>query len=187
MDSKSNEKREDLLNMDCSDTISIPVILDAMKEINKYSSKIYYHGEIVEYSFIINSGCSLSNLNDLENLLSYKLPDDYRELMSSSNGLSLTSYAKILNTEEIYRTRSIYGFYPENMLIVADCYNSEVQILIDMAAKCENCMYVIDAIADDFFYSLNCNFTMFLNRFILAYGSDFWNWNKTQSSILKIT
>ena len=175
----------DDFNMDCSDIMTIPIILNSIREINRCRSKIYYYGRIIDYNFIINGDLSLGELELLEKSTNSKLPHDYKEFLMTSNGLTMSSGARLLDINEIYYLRELYD-YPRNILIIGECYSSELQIAIDLNGSSENCMYVIDVVADDYFYSINCDFTTFLNRFILSYGSDFWEWSKTISNILKI-
>lgn len=172
-------------DIDISDTIEIESILNTLRKVNKYNSKIYYHGSLIDYYFQINEGAHISKLTQLKKDFK-NLPDDYIKFLSLSNGISLQEYGTIYTLNEIYETKKLYDFYSKDILIIGDCFNSEVQIAIYLNKKIKNQIYVIDAINDDYFYSLNCNFTNFLNRFIISYGSDFWNWNKTLSNIPKI-
>lgn len=65
-------------------------------------------------------------------------------------------------------------YYPKNLIVVAT-YCSSVYICINLTEKDDKYMYITEGGMEKA-YSLRCNFTEFLNRFINCYGSCFWDW-----------
>jgi len=44
-------------------------------------------------------------------------------------------------------------------------------------------MYIVDIKADKYFHRLSCDFRTFLDRFIMTYGSTFWEWGAVSTNI----
>lgn len=170
-------------NYDCSDIISIDIILQCLNSI-EHNNKIYYHGLNINYDFSLNNAIDLCKINELEESISYKLPDDYKEFMLKSNGINLSNYARLFDIDTIYSYRKIFDCYSANMLLIGECYSGSAHILIELNSL--NIYVLNDIIGDDYFQALNCNFTEFLNRFTITYGFDFWNWGGKISNYPKI-
>lgn len=157
--------------------ICIKDIVDVVKEVHLSQSKIYNYGYLNECQFNCNEAASLEMIKKFELSLGYKLPEDYEEFLQIANGIRLNT-GNIFSTERCVQTRNIFTDYPTNVLVVADCWEGDIQVAIDLKAPREKCMYAIDPIGEEYFYSLDCSFAEFLNRFIQCYGYDYWNWGK---------
>lgn len=183
MDTNDNNINLGIDNIDCSDNISISSILNSITEINKHNYKIYYFGMLVDYRFRLNDKAEKNKLNHLKEEF-ITLPSDYIEFLSLTNGMSLAVNGNLYSINEIHEVREMYDFCPDNILLIGETYNSGVQIAINLSKNENECMYIFDSINNaEYFHSLNCGFTDFLNRFIVCYGSDYWNWEKTLSDI----
>lgn len=154
---------------------SINSIVELLKDINSTNSKVYHHGMLLDYKFALQEPATEKIITDLETKVGSLLPSDYKQFLMVSNGMILHPEARICSVHEILEFHTAFD-YPKNMIVVATCLGSFLHIAINLNAKKEKCIYVIEPIGDEFFYSINCSFTEFLNRFIVSYGSDYWNW-----------
>ncbi|MCG3089296.1 SMI1/KNR4 family protein [Sporosarcina cyprini] len=168
----------------CDDTgflhsLRIKKVLMSLRQSNEVAvrTQTYYHGELVDYGFGMREGASLKEVNCLEQKIGYDLPSDYKEFLLHTNGLSFKHYdAEIFSVEDVLSTRSIFT-YPDSMLAIASSMSSQLHIMIHL--KDPLSMYAIDPIADESFTCIGNNFTEFLNRFVMCYGADYWNWSRS--------
>ncbi|MCE4051399.1 MULTISPECIES: SMI1/KNR4 family protein [Bacillaceae] len=177
----SEENMEEYFN------INIKSILKALTETK--NTEIYYYGSKVEYGFNFKKGATDKEISYLENKIGYKLPNDYKEFLQYTNGLKFRHYdAKISDIEDMLESYEIFD-YPDYMVVIGTSLSSQLQIAINLLTnEDDNRIYVVDPIADDYFVSINSNFTEFLNRFLSSYGSDYWNWGiDSTNKILKNT
>ena len=156
--------------------VDIQKIFDLLGCINNSNSKTFHYGELKEYFF--NFSIPASD-EDISSLLHYfnKLPSDYLQFLRYTNGLKLSDEtgSELYPIKKLIEINKIFE-YPKNFIIIGSCFDTEVHFLIDMLQSESKCIYVGEPIGSDFAYSLNCNFTVFLMRYISCYGSDFWSW-----------
>jgi len=133
----------------------------------------------IEYSFNLSEGCEVDIVNALERDVGFMLPDDYRQFLSNTNGVGLSGHtsSRFCTIEEIYSIRSLSWTYSKEFLAVGTCADSTMHIALKgEGSKADNNIYVIDVMAERNFRCLNCSFIDFFNKFIMSYGSVFWDW-----------
>lgn len=172
-------------NLELNDKITVPVIIDAMKQINKTGSKIYRAGSILDYGVSLDSPCSNEQLEELENCIGYKLPADYRQFLLLTNGLRLSSLfvsSRFFCLEELYSVRASLT-PPPCFLTIGTCADATIDISINLDDNDFSNIYTYDIMGDVHFNRLNCGFCIFLDRFITTYGSTFWEWTMEKTEI----
>ena len=178
---ESNIIAHDILNgiTILDESITSSTILNIIKKLNCQNSKIYHHGLESDYSFTLNDGCTLNEVDKLESDIKYNLPNDYRQFMLATNGLtlcSITTSSRIFGIEEIYEVKETFNIYSKNMLAISSCCDGQIHIMIDLESSINKNIYIHEIMDGDYLYSIGCGFVEFLNRFILTYGSAFWEW-----------
>ncbi|MBD2868881.1 SMI1/KNR4 family protein [Paenibacillus arenilitoris] len=162
-------------DFDASNILDIEEILRLLHQSNDSDVKMYFHGAMVDYGFGFKVAAQQEDITFLEKAIGYAIPEDYKKFLTFTNGLSFNHYdANIYSIEEVLSFKNTFD-YPNYMLVVATSMSSQIQIALNLQRDFDS-VYVIDPIADDHFYSIGSNFTEFFNRFIVSYGSDYWNW-----------
>jgi len=158
--------------------LSIPLILSCLQELNKSSGSIYYGGIIVDYCFTFMDKCDQDKIAKFEKSIGYPLHEDYKQFLSITNGLHLSSSAvsHLPGIEAIADMRSVFDFYPPNFIVVGSFYDGDIHALMDLCTDANACMYIHETISPEPMQSLGCNFTEFLHRFVTSYGLNFWEW-----------
>ena len=79
---------------------------------------------------------------------------------------------KLFNLDEVIEDKEYMGFkegiYPIGYIL-------EDYIAIDINTENNN-IYVGNACSGDEYYSLNCNFTVFMDRLIISNITNYWTW-----------
>ena len=160
-----------------SNVVPVKLSLNALSKLN--SSTIVMDGFEVPYIFNLHEKCTERHIQEIEHGIGYKLPDDYKEFLLITNGLDTypSSSSKIYSIADIYTVRKITkNIYPNHMLVIGDCSEGGLYVFINLKSSDFMNIYGIDATGDYYFKNLRCNFSMYLSRFILTYGSNFWEW-----------
>jgi len=171
------------IDVELSDSIDIPAMMSIIKKLSGYNQHIYYHGSNIDYSFVLHDSCTLQEVDKLESTYKHKLPDDYKQFLLTSNGLNLSQFvsSRIFSVDEIYDVKNVFSSYPENIIIIGACCDATVHIGIDLCSDKENNIFVHDIMDSDSLNSIHCGFAQFLNRFIITYGSSFWEWGMVEN------
>jgi hypothetical protein len=150
-------------------------IINNLKNINSTNSKIYHHGILINYKFNFCESATSELLIEFETKINAKLPDDYRQFLEICNGMTLESEAEFLDIDQVLEYYTVFD-YPKDIIVIATCLGGHFHIAINLKEDNNKYMYVIEPIGGEFFNSINCSFTEFINKFIVSYGSDYWNW-----------
>lgn len=171
-------------------TPSVFEILYTMKSLNENMSKIFFFGSVVAYGVIMYDPCTHEQIKSLEENIGYNLPHDYTQFLHYTNGMKfghdeshLHVSSHLFSLEELYSRKEIFSWKPESMLGIGVCAESTIEIFIKLDEMGGNNIYVTDVMADKFYSRLNCNFRTFLERFILTYGTPYWEWGSNITEI----
>lgn len=168
------ELRHDLVNVDN--------IIEILKRLNEKGSAIYFYGEERDYKFNFYGGNSPEKVDKLEQDLGYSLPDDYRRFLLITDGMdfNLSGFSsRLFDISWVVKARAVDGefnLYSDNFLVIGDCHEGNFKILIDLTCESEKNIFVADSYDSEYFYGLGISFATFLNRFVLTFGSAFWEW-----------
>lgn len=135
-------------------------------------------GFVKEMSFEFYQPISEQELQDFISCTQIQLPVDYFEFLRLHNGARLFDIMFLFKLKEVQNKVGIIGYFPENWYPIGSGYDGQY-LIIDMekVRKGEN-DYLIwwgSSIIDDAMY-LNLNFELWLDRFIIAQGTQFWLW-----------
>jgi len=161
-------------------------ILDTIKALSSYKSKIYFAGMEAEYSFGFSDACTHKQIEGLEKSLGRSLPEDYKQFLIYTNGLDLPtgiSSSRLCSLREIRQIMSIFNWFPSDFLPIGMCADGTICVTINLSEQGRQNIYIIDVMADECFRRLNCDFRTFLDRFIATYGNAFWEWGAVSTNI----
>ena len=104
------------------------------------------------------------------------IPADYKEFLTTTNGIIFFNSGDFtfFSLQEVTETQKIMdfknGIYPIGYVL--DDY-----IVIKSDEISTGCyIYAGDACCRDEYFSLNCDFATFLDRYVMANASNYWRW-----------
>ena len=119
-------------------------------------------------------------VNSLKKLCKFSIPDGYINFMTVTNGFNLSDDIRIFSIDEVIENKA-KSLYPENIMVIAQV-QTDMQICINLNARDNLYMYVIEPFGHNKTYCMNCDFKQFLIRFTKAYGGPFWAWENRKIS-----
>ena len=165
---------------------SVTEMLDAMRVVNESGSKLYFWGGVIDYGVDFNEPCTEAQIAELEEKMGYSLPKDYKEFLRYTNGMNFSGWhvsSKIYSLDELYSYREcIESPFPDEYLVIADCAEGTMWPGFYMAEKGKQMVFVAE-MGDEYFKCLNCDFRIFLDRFLVTYGAPYWEWAATVTDI----
>lgn len=160
--------------------------INSLKErLNKNEGLIeIYRGEgrVEQVKCTFNAPTSTKEIESFEKDTGFILPDDYKRFLLISNGCSLfdhpyyggESYLYDLDTileEYIEETHegcfTIGYFYTENIVVNSDRYREGNKNYLMVKEKIDQFIEARD---------LNMNFELWLDRYVISQGRNFWKW-----------
>lgn len=152
-------------------------INDIVLSIKKINGDIYLgEAEFDTFSCQFNPPINDDEICNFEKIFSCKIPDDFKEFLKISNGLSFFNssdfqlYSLNQIKEKLLENDYLKGVYPigyfleDEILIKSDEINNDYYI------------YVGDVYSIDEFYKIEYNFTLFLDRLLSSNINNFWRW-----------
>jgi len=160
--------------------LNISQILQTTKTLNEQKSKIYFFGIEIDYGVTFSKGCTSEQISDLEKHIGFSLPADYKQFLSYTNGMGLSSTmigSHLFSVDMIYHSRKVIH-RPSNFLVIGSCADGGYNIAINLEDNEEQNIYVVETIVDEYFskFNFDCSFTTFLDMFITMHGLPFWQW-----------
>ncbi|MFS0889890.1 SMI1/KNR4 family protein [Peribacillus frigoritolerans] len=146
---------------------------------------ISYEGEVREITCSFNSEAVASEIEKFENENSIKLPEDYKAFLTLHNGAriyesidedgdKLGDGLEIFSLDEIKEYQEI-EYLSEHGIPIAhlleDCY-----LIIDTDKLKGGDPNYLNIMEFTDLSSLNLNFEIFLDRYIISQGEAFWSW-----------
>ncbi|MCM3169063.1 SMI1/KNR4 family protein [Peribacillus frigoritolerans] len=146
---------------------------------------ISYEGEVREITCSFNSEAATAEIEKFENENSIKLPEDYKEFLTLHNGAriyesieedgeKLGDGLEIFSLDEIKQYQEI-EYLSEHGIPIAHLLNDCYLILDTEKLKSGDPNY-LNILEFTELSSLNLNFEIFLDRFIISQGEAFWSW-----------
>lgn len=160
-------------------------LVQKMRDINKTNSKIISYGTIYSYRFMFQHLNSEAVFKELISQIEYPLPKDYLEFLTITDGVFHINQSILCSLGEVLMYYDEDFHYNRNLIVVAT-YCADVHICINLTEKDDKYMYITEVMGMKKAYSLGCNFTEFLNRFINCYGTCFWEWGVDYSKYMVI-
>ncbi|MDM5283702.1 SMI1/KNR4 family protein [Peribacillus castrilensis] len=146
---------------------------------------ISYEGEVREITCSFNSEAVTAEIEKFENENSIKLPEDYKEFLTLHNGAriyesieedgeKLGDGLEIFSLDEIKQYQEI-EYLSEHGIPIAHLLNDCYLILDTEKLKSGDPNY-LNILEFTELSSLNLNFEIFLDRYIISQGEAFWSW-----------
>ncbi|CAM4447609.1 SMI1/KNR4 family protein [Paenibacillus tarimensis] len=143
-------------------------------------------GEFEEHKCFFNPPATVSEINELEADIGYKLPLDYRNFLESCNGCRLFEHHLYGGENELYSITEIYKSLhfkdeeeEDHLLKIAYILQSYIYIDLKRVADGDD-EYVYENICtaplDYEGRNLHCNFDTWLYRFVSTNGTKYWEW-----------
>lgn len=160
------------------------LIQEIISAMSKIKGNVYIgEGEFDEITFNFNSPVLSDDITEFE--IKYKsiLPKDYIEFLKFSNGMTFYGSGdfRFFDLEEIKEDMSIFN-YNKGVYPIGQFLDDTVLINSDEISR-ESYIYVGDSCSNDEFYSLNCNFEIFLDRLLITNINNYWRWYDTDSYV----
>jgi hypothetical protein len=150
----------------------IKLLIEAIKKINE---ELYIgNGNFEKFNYTFYEPVDKEDLKRFECKYNCTLPEDYKNFLLITNGIMFYNSAdfKLFNLDEVIEDKEYMGFkegiYPIGYIL-------EDYIAIDINTENNN-IYVGNACSGDEYYSLNCNFTVFMDRLIISNITNYWTW-----------
>ncbi|MGE7762302.1 SMI1/KNR4 family protein [Peribacillus simplex] len=162
--------------------------LSGFKELlnnNDQMKIISYEGEVREITCSFNSETGTAEIEKFENENSIKLPEDYKAFLTLHNGAriyesigedgdKLGDGLEVFSLDEIKEHQEI-DYLNENGIPIAhllnDCY-----LILDTEKLKDGDPNYLNILEFTELSSLNLNFEIFLDRYIISQGEAFWSW-----------
>ncbi|MGY3312859.1 hypothetical protein ACV242_001355 [Peribacillus simplex] len=159
--------------------------LKKMLNSNDQMKIISYEGEVREITCSFNSEAATAEIEKFENENSIKLPEDYKAFLTLHNGAriyesieedgeKLGDGLEIFSLDEIKEYQEI-EYLSEHGIPIAHLLNDCYLILDTEKLKSGDPNY-LNILAFTELSSLNLNFEIFLDRYIISQGEAFWSW-----------
>jgi len=176
----NNRDKNDILPLpedyDYGDYLKISNIIHQLRMLNDNPGYIYNHGVSINYIFSFNDGCTPDDICKLEENIGYLLPKDYKEFLLYTNGMNFSNHvgSYLVGIGEIYINQNIFD-YPQSTIVIGSVCDGSAHVVIDLKKEHDACIFIHDVYSGNL-QNLNCGFALFFNRFIMTYGSAFWEW-----------
>ena len=153
--------------------------LEALKQIQ---GQIYIgEGSVLEFSCRFNPPATMIDIKKFESDFECVVPKDYMRFLLTSNGMQFYEAGDYM----FYSTQKI----AENLKMMSIAYSSYIKGIYPIAYICED--YIViksDEISSgkyiyagscymrDEYYSLDCNFETFFERYVISNACSYWRW-----------
>lgn len=158
--------------------MSIKSTIEAIHQINSNKCNIYMgDGLFIPYRINLTNTVSNKEIVDFEKEIDVKLPEDYKEFLSYSNGITFLESGdfQLFNLNVIKSIAECMD-YKKGVFIIGNLL--EDYILINGTEISSNrYIYVGSSMEYDKFVKLDCNFETFLERLLLCQLQKYWLWN----------
>lgn len=155
--------------------------IEFIKKILSMKPSIYIgEGIISEFGAQIKEKNPINRINELENYADYILPDEYKKFLLECDGIQFTTGSELTlyGISEIIRLNKYIDFISG---IIPIGYCMEEYIVINCNDICSGkYIYAGDAYCSDEYYSLDCTFNQFLERYIISNLNNYWTWFKSE-------
>lgn len=152
--------------------MDVKKIVEATKNI----SNVYIgSGLFAEWSCKYNPPVTEDEINKFEHEVAI-IPNDFKEFLMTTNGMRFFSsgdysfYSLQEITEMQISMDYISGIYPIGYIL------EDYIVIKSDEISSGNYIYVGDACCHDEYFSLNCNFESFFDRYIMANAGNYWRW-----------
>lgn len=162
--------------------------LNGLIERLKDNKKIYAQieeGYLLQLSCDFREGATESQIVEFEQRTGWIIPDDYREFLMFSNGARILSDSSedngihLLSLNEIEEATEPY-YYEHEYYIIGFTQNGHLLIdseVCEKGTKKINYLSWIESTSsEEDKLDLGSNFEIWLDRFVIAQGANFWEW-----------
>lgn len=132
-----------------------------------------------------NPPASLEEINEFEASIKFTLPEDYKDFLLLHNGsiifdqligdIYVGGGLKIFSLDEMNKARHDLHLLPPNYLPIAHLLDGQYLVINHHCIKDKdpNYLFMTDLLEHTL---LKLNFEIFLDRYIIAQGNNFWDW-----------
>ena len=158
------------------------IIEKTLEALKKLQGQCYTgEGDFEEFVCKYNPPLTLEEIRSFESKNKCIIPEDYKAFLLESNGMkfNISGELSLFSIQEIVESLKIMhdmcDGYKKGIYPIGFCLDDNIVIKSDEIPTGKY-IYACDCYCGDEYFSLDCNFETFLDRYLITNACKYWRW-----------